>query len=160
MIYKELRELCIAKEQKDRAFNWFTPYFKEYENSTFDDLIEELKRHGAHYWSALQELTDRVMTTVSAHFEGELCEPGDYDRFDRMEAEWLQCIDAEVGTDLYKLAYDSDVEQYIKDRHECEEYDKQEQERYELREYVCHWAANDMDISLEEAYDTFDFLNR
>lgn len=158
MIYKELRELCIANEQKERAFNWFVPYFKEYENSTFDDLIEELKEHGVHYWSALQELTNRVTTTVSEHSEDELWD--DYDKFVRIEAEWLQCIDAEVGTDLYKLAFDSDVEQYIKDRHEEEEYEKQEQERYELREYVCHWAANDMGISLEEAYDTFDFLNR
>jgi hypothetical protein len=161
MTYKELRELCITTEEKDRAGNYFIPYYAEYKDTTFDEVATEVKEHGKHYYSAMTELNSRMITTFADYLYNispELLEPDENDEYDRVLAGWLQCVDAECGTNLYWMVYDSDVEQYIKERHANEEWERQEQERYELREFVCHIAARDMDITLEEAYDTFDFL--
>lgn len=137
MTFKELREICIAEETKERTEGWFLADNGVFQDTTFDELCTEIKKHGNHYYSAFVELSYRLLSTHESVTDIRFVE----DDFDREYAKWLQCVDAELGTNYYDTYYDSDVEQSIKERHEEEE-----------REKMAEAQAADEDYAISHSY--------
>jgi hypothetical protein len=136
MTFKELREICIAEETKERTEGWFLADNGVFQDTTFDELCTEIKEHGKHYYSAFVELSYRLISTHESVTDIELVEDDGYDRQAREYAKWLQCVDAELGTNYYDTYYDSDVEQSIKEYHEEEEREKMAEAQAAAEDYA------------------------
>jgi hypothetical protein len=154
MEFKELREMCMNAESelhkegmavsKSQTL-WYVP---------FDGIVEMvMNRESSDYWLVYIELIERIDNALA--FIDFDYDTNDYFYF---RAEMLKALDSELGTSYYKDVYGGNIERWLKEQKEIEEMERIDEENAETRETVCKWAANDMDMSLDEAYDMYDVV--
>lgn len=152
--FQELVDAITAYDKKQIADEWSVGYYEEYENISFDKLVESY--NGDAYIFA--EISHRV----SNYFDFlEVIDDEDWDgmlRIVTLKYEAFKTLDEQFNEDWVKRVFGKMTPKDVVANWKREaEWEKEEEARQEAREFCANFIFNDgMVDTIDEAYDLFD----